>query len=140
MTHAYNNHSNLYTLSGFPAVDFSSETNPLDSRHHPFFGSVLDYLEDRRSSNPPELPRNIGLPFRFSTYSPFFRRSGPYGTFLGHGYDPVWTEFEGQATQKVARVVLFDQNQTQDVRRSVSGNHAGKPAGRLQGRAGCGRR
>lgn len=109
MTHENNNHSNLYTLTGFPAIDFTSETNPLDSRHHPFFGSVLDYLEDHSgSADRPEVPRNIGLPFRFSTFSPVFRRAGPYGTFLGHGYDPVWTEFEGRATGKVARVSFFD--------------------------------
>ena len=108
MTHENNNHSNLYTLTGYPAVDFSSETNPFDSRHHPFFGSVLDYLEDRRSAGEtPELPRNLGLPFRFSTHAPFSRRSGPYGAFLGHGYDPVWTEFEGKATQTVNRVSFF---------------------------------
>jgi len=108
MTHANNNHSNLYTLTGYPAVDFSSETNPFDSRHHPFFGSVLDYLEDQQSPREvPELPRNLGLPFRFSTHAPFSRRSGPYGAFLGHGYDPVWTEFEGEATKTVNRVSFF---------------------------------
>lgn len=108
MTHKNNNHSNLYTLTGHPAVDFSSETNPFDSRHHPFFGSVLDYLEDQRSGQSThELPRNLGLPFRFSTHSPLFRRSGPYGAFLGHGYDPVWTEFNGEASQSVNRVSFF---------------------------------
>lgn len=116
MTHDHNNHSNLYTLSGFPAIDFTSETNPFDSRHHPFFGSVLDYLADQRGQRSTAgVPRNIGLPFRFSTYSPLFRRAGPYASFLGAGYDPVWTEFDGKATSKVARVVLFDQNQTQDI-------------------------
>ncbi|HET6425857.1 MAG TPA: DUF1501 domain-containing protein [Planctomycetaceae bacterium] len=116
MTHDHNNHSNLYTLSGFPAVDFTSETNPFDGRHHPFFGSVLDYLgRQHEQTARTEIPQNIGLPFRFSTHSPLFRRAGPYGMFLGQGYDPVWTEFEGQATQKVERVVLFDQNQTQDI-------------------------
>jgi hypothetical protein len=117
MTHDHNNHSNLYTLTGFPAVDFTSETNPFDSRHHPFVGSVLDYLQHRgQSATAASVPQNIGLPFRFSTHSPLFRRAGPYGAFLGQGYDPVWTEFEGQPTQSVARVVLFDQNQTQDIR------------------------
>lgn len=108
MTHKYNNHSNLYTLSGYPAVDFSSETNPFDNRHHPFFGSVLDFLEDGRgTSRVGEIPRSIGMPFRFSTYSPLFRRAGPYGAFLGHGYDPVWTEFDGEATKEVPRVSFF---------------------------------
>jgi Protein of unknown function (DUF1501) len=110
MTHEYNNHSNLYTLTGYPAVDFSSETNPFDSRHHPFFGSVLDYLEGQGGSGPPpEVPRNIALPWKFSSFSPVFRRAGPYGAFLGHGYDPVWTEFEGTATHTVPRVSFFNQ-------------------------------
>jgi len=109
MTHEYNNHSNLYTLTGDPAVDFSSETNPYDSRHHPFFGSVLDYLGSGRRSGPaPEVPQNIGLPWKFSSFSPVFRRAGPYGAFLGHGYDPVWTEFDGTATHKVPRVSFFN--------------------------------
>lgn len=108
MTHENNNHSNLYTLTGYPAVDFSSEKNPFDSRHHPFFGSVLDYLEDQRHpGEPPELPRNIGLPFQFSRYSPVFRRAGPYGAFLGHAYDPVWTEFDGRATRQAIRRSFF---------------------------------
>nr|MBC8289352.1 DUF1501 domain-containing protein [Planctomycetota bacterium] len=107
-THKYNNHSNLYTLSGHPAVDFGSETSPFDSRHHPFFGSVLDYLADQKGADPVQtIPRTMGLPFRFSTYSPVFRRAGPYGAFLGHGYDPVWTEFEGEATKEVPRVSFF---------------------------------
>jgi hypothetical protein len=54
------------------------------------------------------VPRNIGLPFQFSTYSQFFRRAGPYGAFLGSGYNPVWTEFDGQATKSVKRVSFFD--------------------------------
>jgi uncharacterized protein (DUF1501 family) len=116
MSHDHNNHSNLYTLTGFPAVDFTSETNPLDGRHHPFFGSVLDYLEDQSGvSGPPEVPRNIGLPFRFTTYGQLFRRAGPYATFLGHGYDPVWTEFDGKATKKVGRVSFFDALKSVDV-------------------------
>jgi hypothetical protein len=109
MTHDHNNHSNLYTLSGAPAIDFSSETNPYDTRHRPFFGSVLDYLADRTGSEGvPEVPRNIGLPWRFSSFTPFVRRAGPYASFLGHGYNPVWTEFEGEATKKVSRVSFFD--------------------------------
>ena len=108
MTHPNNNHSNLYTLTGYAATDFSSETNPFDNRHHPFFGSVLDYLEQQKAPDvTPELPRNIGLPFQFSRYAPFSRRSGPYGAFLGQGYNPVWTEFDGKATKTVNRVSFF---------------------------------
>jgi hypothetical protein len=130
MTHDNNNHSNLYTLTGYPAIDFTSETNPQDIRHHPFFGSVLDYLDNQnRPATPRAIPQNIGLPWRFSTHSPLFRRAGPYATFLGQGYDPVWTEFEGEATKKVARVVLFDQNETQTIADPFLGI---TPEGRLQ--------
>jgi uncharacterized protein (DUF1501 family) len=116
MSHEYNNHSNLYTLSGYPAVDFSSETNPFDSRHHPFFCSVLDYIEQQRAPNHvPEMPRNIGLPYQFSAHGQLARRAGPYGAFLGSGYNPVWTEFDGEATQKVGRVSFFDRLATVDV-------------------------
>ena len=108
MTHEFNNHSNLYTLTGYPAVDFTSETNPQDSRHYPFFGSILDYLSDEQfPGQMPPVPRNIGVPFQFSSFSPVFRRAGPYGAFLGTGYDPVWTEFEGEATRKAPRVSFF---------------------------------
>lgn len=108
MSHEYNNHSNHYTLTGYPTVNFPSETNPFDSRHHPFFASVLDYLADRRQPGKrPEMPRNIGLPWKFSSFSPVFRRSGPYGAFLGQGYDPVWTEFDGKATKSVKRASFF---------------------------------
>lgn len=116
MTHAHNNHSNLYTLTGAPAVDFSSETNPHDIRHHPFFCSVLDYLADRTGGDSlPKVPRNIGLPWRFSSYAPFVRRAGPYASFLGQGYNPVWTEFDGKATKTVSRVSFFDLLKNVDV-------------------------
>ena len=109
MTHKYNNHSNHYTLTGYPTVNFPSETNPFDSRHHPFFGSVLDFLADRNGGDAvgSGMPRNVGLPWKFSSFSPVFRRSGPYGAFLGHAYDPVWTEFDGKATKSVKRSSFF---------------------------------
>jgi len=118
MTHEYNNHSNVYTLTGHPTVDFSSETNPSDDRHHPFYASVLDYLADKRNPDqtPGEVPRHMGLPFRFSTYAPFSRRAGPYAAFLGSGYDPVWTEFDGKATKTTNRVSFFRRLKGVDVK------------------------
>lgn len=111
MTHTNNNHSNIFTLTGHAAVNFQSETQPFDPQHHPFFGSVLDYLAHREfpQAAPPEIPRNLALPFQFSKYNPLFRRAGPYGGFLGRGYDPVFTEFEGEATRTVSRKGTFGQ-------------------------------
>ncbi len=50
-----------------------------------------------RGAGQPNIPCNVALPWRFSTRSEPFRRGGPYGGFLGTGYDPVWAEFHGDA-------------------------------------------
>jgi hypothetical protein len=93
MTHPYNIHSAAYTLTGTPTTDIPMELNPRDARHWPFFGSVLDYLQARKTGRRrQDLPFSVGLPWKFSNYSPF-KRGGPYGGFLGSGYDPVWGDF-----------------------------------------------
>jgi hypothetical protein len=105
MTHPYNIHSAAYTLTGVDKVDIPMELGPYDPRHWPFFGSVVDYLAQQRDplAAPPAMPRNVGLPFQFSSRSPEFQRGGPYGGFLGRAYNPVWTEFEGEARQTIER-------------------------------------
>jgi hypothetical protein len=104
MTHPYNIHSAAYALTGVPQVDIPMELNPYDSRHWPYIGSVLDFLERRQ--NPaamPPVPRNMAMPFQFSSRCGQFNRGGPYGGFLGQSYNPVWTEFEGEAAKSVDR-------------------------------------
>ncbi len=97
LSHPYNIHSAAYTLTGTPKTDIPMELNPRDSRHWPFFGSVLDYLRARRGAAGRDIPGNVALPWRFSTRAEPFRRGGPYGGFLGAGYDPVCAEFLGDA-------------------------------------------
>jgi hypothetical protein len=96
MSHPYNIHSAAYTLTGTPKTDIPMELNPRDGRHWPFFGSVLDYLHGPRKR---DVPLNVALPWRFSSRSEPFRRGGPFGGFLGTGYDPIWTDFAGDAPQ-----------------------------------------
>lgn len=105
MTHPYNIHSTAYTLTGIDKVDIPMELGPYDPRHWPCFGSVVDYLDQQRapSAAPPAIPRNMGLPFQFSSRCTEFARGGPYGGFLGRGFNPVWTEFEGNPTQTIDR-------------------------------------
>ena len=104
MSHPFNIHSAAYTLTGVGEVDVPMELNPYDRRHWPYIGSVLEYLEERaRRGAVPEVPRNMALPFQFSSRAPEFMRAGPYAAFLGAAYDPVWTEFEGEATRTVNR-------------------------------------
>ncbi len=99
MSHPYNIHGAAYALTGTPTTDIPMELNPRDSRHWPFFGSVLDYLAGHAGKKSRDVPLSVGLPWKFSSHSEPFRRGGPYAGFLGSGYDPVWAEFHGKATQ-----------------------------------------
>ncbi|HJT34090.1 MAG TPA: DUF1501 domain-containing protein [Pirellulales bacterium] len=103
MTHPYNIHSAAYALTGVPHVDIPMELNPYDTRHWPFIGSVLEFLQRQKGGTASDVPDNVALPFPFSSRSPEFLRGGPYGGFLGRAYDPIWTEFEGQSSRRVNR-------------------------------------
>jgi hypothetical protein len=94
MTHPYPIHGVAYALTGVPKIDIPMELNPRDSRHWPYIGSVLDHIERGRRG----LPKHVGLPWKLSSRAEPFRRAGPYGGFLGAGFDPVWAEFHGKAT------------------------------------------
>lgn len=98
LTSPYNIHNVAYALSGIPTTDIPMELNPRDSRHWPSFGSVLDYLATQSGQRRKDVPVQVALPWKFSSRSEPFRRGGPYGGFLGPGYDPVWVEFHGEAT------------------------------------------
>lgn len=97
MTSPYNIHNVAWALSGLPKTDIPMELNPRDSRHWPYFGSVLDFL-DAKAGKKHDVPLHVVLPWRFSSRTEPFRRGGPYGGFLGGGFDPVWAEFHGTAT------------------------------------------
>jgi hypothetical protein len=95
------------------------ELAPHDPKHWPFFGSVVDYLAAKNErSDPartgkmpvapgaPEVPRNIALPFPFSSKRiGEVPRAGPYAAFLGSEYNPVWTEFLGTATRGIKKTL-----------------------------------
>jgi hypothetical protein len=100
LTHPYPVHGIAYATSGLPDPSGSREVSPRDPAHWPFFGSVVDYLQERRGRTPPALPTNLALPFPLSTRragQP--HRAGPYGGFLGAAYDPIWTDFQGRGTR-----------------------------------------
>lgn len=100
MSHPWNIHSASYTLTGNP------DTSRIEGwqRHPdqwPYLGSIIDYLDER--GNPDEsvlgVPRNVMLPWRQSLYSRPNKRSGTFGGFLGTAFDPLWTEFQGEAPE-----------------------------------------
>jgi hypothetical protein len=104
MTHPYPLHGVAYALSGIPTYTPALETRPRDPQHWPFIGSVLDYLEARRTRGAiPEVPRNIGLPWLLNSRTDLDVSAGPYAAFLGQAYDPVWADFDGLGTRVAPR-------------------------------------
>jgi hypothetical protein len=104
MSHPYPLHGVAYAVSGIPTYTPALETRPRDPQHWPFIGSVVDYLEERRTRRAvPSVPRNIGLPWVLNSKTDLDVRAGPYAAFLGQGYDPVWADFDGKGTHIVPK-------------------------------------
>jgi hypothetical protein len=98
MSHPWNIHSAAYTLTGNP------DTERIEGRQRhpdqwPYFGGVIDYLAERgQFTSPPRgVPVNVLLPWRQSQRSGPNKRAGTFGGFLGPAYDPLWTNFRGEA-------------------------------------------
>ena len=97
MTHPYPVHGLAYAVSGLPTYTPELETRARDSRHWPFIGSVVDYLDRQRSSAHAPIPRNIGLPWLVNSKTDLPSvNAGPWAAFLGPQYDPLWTDFDGK--------------------------------------------
>lgn len=112
MTHPYPIHGVAYATTGVEQIDVPMELNPHDPRHWPYIGSVVDYLERARHGGQlvNGMPNNLYLPWPFSSRREGeVPRAGPYAAFLGNAYNPIWTEFEGQATRTTTKT-LQDRN------------------------------
>jgi hypothetical protein len=97
VTHRYPDHGVAYAVSGIPTYTPALETAPRDPRHWPFIGSIVDYLEAKRTGElAPAVPRNVGLPWLLNSRTDLpIVSAGPYAAFLGQGFDPVWAAFDG---------------------------------------------
>lgn len=104
MTHPYPIHGLAYAVSGLPNYTPELETRPRDRRQWPFIGSVVDYLDRQNGTPSSAIPRNIGLPWMVNskTNNPAVN-AGPWATFLGAEYDPVWSDFDGNGLQVAPR-------------------------------------
>ncbi|MDA1053378.1 MAG: DUF1501 domain-containing protein [Planctomycetota bacterium] len=104
MSHPWNIHSAAYTLTGNPDTE-RIEGRPRHPDQWPYFGGVIDHLGDHGqladgSHSGQQLrgiPRNVMLPWRQSFRAAPNRRAGTFGGFLGPAYDPLWTNFRGEA-------------------------------------------
>jgi hypothetical protein len=111
LTHPYPLHGVAFALTGVPAIDVPLELSPHDSRHYPFFGSVVEYVGQasrlpESNGRPEACPTNIALPFKFSTQRiGEVYRAGPYAAFLGSQFDPLWADFRGKATKGITKTL-----------------------------------
>lgn len=132
MTHDYPIHCCAYVMTGMPTYSIPLETAPRAPEHWPYIGSVVDYLDGRHSGQKsPAMPRNIGLPWRFCSRGSSPEQAGPYAAFLGNGFDPFWTDFDGAGTVVVPKLA---DGQTEQVRDPHGGIAA---EGRFQLSPGC---
>ena len=105
LTHPFPLHGTVYATTGIPNVDTKIEALPRHKRQWPFIGSVVDYLEEKRSGGElPEIPRNIALPFVMGSKNEYPPLAGLYGAFLGTRYDPVYTDFSAKGTKTAPEV------------------------------------
>jgi hypothetical protein len=106
LTHPYPIHGMAYALTGVPTIDVGMELSPYDSRHWPFFGSAVEYVEARNRVQAPAVPQNIGLPFHISSKRVGeVYRAGPYAAFLGSQFNPLWADFQGTATKGITKTL-----------------------------------
>lgn len=108
MTHPYPIHGVAYAWTGNPAIDVAMELRPRDPRHWPFFGSVVQYIDQqtRPEAARSDVPQNIALPFAFSSRREGeVPRAGPYAAFLGPQYDPIWTDYRGTPTKGIRKTL-----------------------------------
>lgn len=107
VTHPHPIHGVAYALTGIPTIEVSMELSPRHPAHHPYIGSVVDFL-DRKSGGKGhvDVPRHMAMPFPFSSQREGeVPRAGINAAFLGSAYDPVWTEFNGSAPNSIVKTL-----------------------------------
>ena len=117
LTHPYPLHGVAFALTGVPAIEVQMELAPHDPRHWPYFGSVVEYVEEQKRAAAASANRS-GCPTtsccRSGSAPSESAKSlarGRTRAFLGSQYDPLWADWIGTATKgikKILRDMRFD--------------------------------
>ncbi len=111
LTHKYPLHGVAYATTGIPEIDAPLELSRYDSKHWPYIGSVVSYLEKQKAkgAKPKAIPDNVALPFPFSSQrTGEVHRAGPYAGFLGSEHHPHFAQFIGKANRKITKTLNKD--------------------------------
>jgi hypothetical protein len=105
LSHPWNFHGMQYATTGLPVGSIPVEETAVHEQHQPFLGSVVHYHDQLRQGPKPHgaVPDNIMLPFPLSSRRPAAMYAKPYSAYLGTNYDPIWTEFRGEASRSAMR-------------------------------------
>lgn len=105
LNHPWNFHGMQYATTGAPEGSIPLEETLTHPMHQPFLGSVVHYYDQMSRGPKPvdSVPDNIMLPFLLSTRRPAARYTPPFASYLGSRFDPIWTEFRGEATRSMVR-------------------------------------
>ena len=105
LNHPWNFHGMMWATTGVPESNVPLEESQRNPLHMPYLGSVYTHIDRQRHGSKPHgaIPDNIILPFLLSSRRPAEMYARPHGAFLGSAYDPLWTEFRGQATRSMVR-------------------------------------
>jgi hypothetical protein len=98
MSHPYPLHGVAYALSGLPVYTTNLETAPRDAAQWPYLGSVADhYWTTRNGRAEKNVLQHVGLPWVLNSQTDDLGLiAGPYASFLGQQFDPVWAKFTGK--------------------------------------------
>lgn len=102
LNHPYPLHGVAYAVSGLPTYTPELEAQPLDARHWPYIGSVVDYVQSAVSQSG-ALPQNVALPWMLNSKTDLLVNAGPFSGFLSANHNPIWTDFSGAGTRVVPK-------------------------------------
>lgn len=116
VTHPHPIHGVAFALTGIPTIEVQMELSPRHPAHHPYIGSVVDFLDRQQPGGvKSDVPRHMALPFPFSSQREGeVPRAGINAAFLGSAYDPVWTEFQGKATNSIVKKLQLKEREIFD--------------------------